>query len=402
MTSERWEQIDQLFHAALAYEPSQRADFLTTACAGDEPLRLEVESLISSHQQGNSFIETPAGDVAAELLNADEFPCTPGEHETEHDDIQPEISKPANAYQAYQLSRYYFHKVSFPDLIKSRVWLEEAVRLDPDFAPAHAALAEQRLMEAITGLHAPPESFPKAKEALRRASELNPDSTEFYATAGFVDLICDWNFEGAEWNLRKSLELNPYHVFAYKYLGEVLMFQLRSDEAETYLRRAVEMEPLGLHSGIILTIAYFLAQNYQKVIEECEKFLVVYPRFVVAMSYRCWALEQTGRAAEAVDEYEKILREPGGEIARRWIGYAYALVGDREKALETARQLDAERSQHYLSPTHQALLYAALSETEKAFSYLEQGLGDVTRGCSGLPPTHALTSCVRIRALMNW
>ena len=163
-------------------------------------------------------------------------------------------------------------------------------------------------MEAITGLHAPPESFPKAKEALRRASELNPDSTEFYATAGFVDLICDWNFEGAERNLRKSLELNPYHVFAYKYLGEVLMFQLRSDEAETYLRRAVEMEPLGLHSGIILTIAYFLARNYQKVIEECEKFLAVYPRFVVAMS-ACPALVMTA----------SVSRTPCRPQSRRWL-----------------------------------------------------------------------------------
>src|SRR5262249_24644834 len=228
--------------------------------------------------------------------------------------------------------RFHFHKCSFPDLIKSRVWLEEAIRLDPDFAPAYAALAEQSVMEAITGLCSPAENFPKAKEELRRASELSPDSVEFYAVAGWVALVCDWQFSEAERNLRRSLELNPHHAFANNYLGQVLMFQSRAEEAETHLRRAQEIEPMGLHNGIILTISYFLARKYEKVIEECERVLAVYTGFVVARSYRCFALEQMGRATEAVSEYEGILREPDGEIARRFMGYAYALIGDRENA----------------------------------------------------------------------
>jgi eukaryotic-like serine/threonine-protein kinase len=79
MTPERWQQIDQLFHAALACEPARRADFLASACNGDEPLRQEVESLISSHEDADSFIETPAADVAAGLLSAHESAFEPGQ-----------------------------------------------------------------------------------------------------------------------------------------------------------------------------------------------------------------------------------------------------------------------------------------------------------------------------------
>lgn len=79
MTPERWQKVDQLFHAALAYEPSQRVDFLVSACGGDESLRREVESLISSHEVAESFIETPAGDVAAGLLQRDEPGFEPGQ-----------------------------------------------------------------------------------------------------------------------------------------------------------------------------------------------------------------------------------------------------------------------------------------------------------------------------------
>ncbi len=68
MTPERWKQIDQLFHATLAQSPSLRAAFLSRACAGDDTLRLEVESLLSFHHISHSFIENPAGDVAAHLL----------------------------------------------------------------------------------------------------------------------------------------------------------------------------------------------------------------------------------------------------------------------------------------------------------------------------------------------
>src|SRR6267143_528673 len=68
MQPERWQQIDQLFHLVLEQGPGQRAVFLSQACAGDEALQSEVEELISSHQQAENFIETPASDLAAELL----------------------------------------------------------------------------------------------------------------------------------------------------------------------------------------------------------------------------------------------------------------------------------------------------------------------------------------------
>src|ERR1041384_8013661 len=89
MTPERWQKIDEVFHAALAYEPAQRAGFLTSACGGDESLRLEVESLLSSHQDAESFIETPAGDVAAGLLSSQEPGFEPGQQINNYQIVRP-------------------------------------------------------------------------------------------------------------------------------------------------------------------------------------------------------------------------------------------------------------------------------------------------------------------------
>src|SRR5687768_1229586 len=68
MPAERWQQIEKLFHAALERTPSERAALLADACAGDEELRREVESLLATHEQGKSLLETPASDLAADWL----------------------------------------------------------------------------------------------------------------------------------------------------------------------------------------------------------------------------------------------------------------------------------------------------------------------------------------------
>lgn len=78
MDPERWQQIDQLFHSALKCEPAARAAFLQS-CIEDETLRHEVESLVESHEQSNSFIEAPATDLAAELLAGTEEVLAAGE-----------------------------------------------------------------------------------------------------------------------------------------------------------------------------------------------------------------------------------------------------------------------------------------------------------------------------------
>src|ERR1044071_1521698 len=68
MTSERWQQVNELFQLAAERTPEERTTFLQTACQGDEALRREVESLIASYERAENFIESPAFEVVPELL----------------------------------------------------------------------------------------------------------------------------------------------------------------------------------------------------------------------------------------------------------------------------------------------------------------------------------------------
>ena len=74
MKAERWRQIETLFHAAREREPGERAAFLYEACAGDEELRREVDSLLSEHERGGSVLGEVTSDLAAEWVQEQERP----------------------------------------------------------------------------------------------------------------------------------------------------------------------------------------------------------------------------------------------------------------------------------------------------------------------------------------
>jgi len=72
MTPDRWRQVKEIFHSALQYEPAKRSIFVSSACGGDESLRKEVESLISSHEKDGTFMDSPAYAAVAETLVNDQ------------------------------------------------------------------------------------------------------------------------------------------------------------------------------------------------------------------------------------------------------------------------------------------------------------------------------------------
>jgi serine/threonine-protein kinase len=79
MKSERWQQLDQLFHSAMEREPSARAAFLDEACGGDDSLHAKVESLLAAHEEAGSFIEKPALDVEAWSVAEDQNQLSVGQ-----------------------------------------------------------------------------------------------------------------------------------------------------------------------------------------------------------------------------------------------------------------------------------------------------------------------------------
>jgi hypothetical protein len=67
LNSERWRQVDKIFHEALKQKPNERENFLERECAGDASLRKEIETLIGSYEDADSFMETPLPRMAMQV-----------------------------------------------------------------------------------------------------------------------------------------------------------------------------------------------------------------------------------------------------------------------------------------------------------------------------------------------
>src|SRR5215472_8732589 len=79
MTPERWKELEKVFHAALKFAPEERSAFLANACGDNKSLRAQVESLIASHEKDGSFIDSPAYQGVAELLDDGRVNLGPGQ-----------------------------------------------------------------------------------------------------------------------------------------------------------------------------------------------------------------------------------------------------------------------------------------------------------------------------------
>ncbi|NOT48669.1 MAG: hypothetical protein HOP17_13085 [Acidobacteria bacterium] len=289
---------------------------------------------------------------------------------TESAAVGAKLSK--TAFEQYQQARVKYYQMTAPTTLEAREMIAELLRTNPDFALAHSLSAELTTLEVIVGLKWPETGFAEARESIARAYELGADSADFYSAAAYVDLIADWDFAAAEEKLSKALAINPLYSTANRMMAEVNMFQCRHDSASAYGTRAQVDELALMVNTNILAISRFFARDFQATIDACDKVLALYPGFIIAEWTKCWALEQVGRVNEAIAGYKKTLSRPYGEPALRWVGYAYALAGDRHRALDTASQLQAAGQVHNVSPTHLATIYAALGETDKAISQIER------------------------------
>ncbi len=147
------------------------------------------------------------------------------------------------AYTAYAYGRYFAQKRDETGLRSAIRHYEEALRLDPDYAPAWVGIADANRLLPWISLEPPKAAMDRARVALGHASALAPDSSDVQTCRGGV-LEADWQYADAEAAYRKAIELDPSNAQAHQWLGEFLVLFRRDEEAIAAMARAVELNPL--------------------------------------------------------------------------------------------------------------------------------------------------------------
>lgn len=257
---------------------------------------------------------------------------------------------------------------------KSKEYFEEAIRVDPNYAPAYAGLADYYRSSSEL---APLVGMRESERYARKALELDPALAHAHLALGSVRFFGDWNWPAADVEFSRALKLNPNDAEAHRTYANFLAALGRQAEAQSEIHRAQELDPLYITTRITAGWVDYFARQYNQAIEECHAALELDPNS--AGGYDCLggAYLAQGSSQQAIEACQKAARLSENAPARTvGLGEAYARGGRKAEAKEVLQQMRDRARRAYVSPVFVSRLYLASGDHKQALAQLEQAYRD--------------------------
>jgi len=278
------------------------------------------------------------------------------------------------AYKLYLKGRWFWHKFTDEDFRKAIDYFEQATEKDPNYAAAYAGIADSYgLLPGFSRLN-PNETFPKAKEAVLKALAIDDTLAESHTSLAWIKMQYDWDFEGAEREFKRAIELNPGYSIAHAEYALFLMYMGRSEEAIREEKRALELDPLSLIVNTNAIWIYFHAGRYDDAMEAARKTFEMDPTYVSAHHALGSVYMNKGMIEEAFAEFQKEreLTEYWNPMIETQFGGSYARVGKMDEARKVLEEL-LKRSEHeYIPPYFIASMFIVVGDVDSGLDWLER------------------------------
>ena len=301
-----------------------------------------------------------------------------GEEETR---LVKQHTEVLQAYDLYLKGRFFWYKRSDQGFMRATDHFEGAVAQDPKYALAYAGLADAYALVGIAeyGIRPPAEVMPKAKEAARRAIELDPSLAEAHTTLAHMAAFYDWDWDAADEAFRHAVELNKDYPMSHHWNALYLAAMGRHEEALAAENRALALDPLSLIINKNVGTILYYARRYDDAVSQYLRTLELDPAFVRTHYYLGLAYEQLGLAERAVAEFQKATELSGGNtVCSALLAHAYAAAGDEDRAREVRDDLIAARQGggRHVPAFNIALAYLGLGDIDEAFNWLNSALDE--------------------------
>ena len=283
------------------------------------------------------------------------------------------------AHRLYLLGRYEFAKYTQTGWNNAIRYYEEALKLDPNYALAYCGLADNY---AYMGSVVMPEkeAIAKEKEFAQKALELDPELAETHMSFALA-LVAAYDWRNGLKEFDRTLELNPNLAFAYELQSWTLNGLGRFDEAIAKTKKAVELDPLNPFFQMSLSFYQYWARQYDNAIAQARKTLEMDPNSTIARVLLGLSFLKKGDTGGAIAELQKTKAPDPGAWYQGFLGYAYAVSGDRAKAEQALSELEELAKRQYVSPTAFVTIYLGLGEKEKALDSLEKAYEEQDSAC---------------------
>ena len=275
--------------------------------------------------------------------------------------------------QAYKLclrGRYYWYKRTANAIQKAMEFYQQALGEDPDYALAHAGLADCYTALGFYGALPAKEAGPRAEAAASKALEIDADLAAAHASMGAVESLYHWNWAAGERAFRQAIELDSAYPVAHTWYSVFVLLPLgRLDEAYSEGKRAAELDPVTPVVNGSPAIILVLQRQYDQAIEELQEVLELDPNYFWTHYGLGMAYLQKGDYGKAIAALDRGNMPP---LRDGHLGYAYAVSGQPSKARKLIEKLQSGSQPEHLAPYHLAMIYFGLGEKDKAFAWLDK------------------------------
>jgi TolB-like protein/DNA-binding winged helix-turn-helix (wHTH) protein/tetratricopeptide (TPR) repeat protein len=319
--------------------------------------------------------------------------------------VDPEV------YRLLAQARHFWHQRTRDGYEKALAAYREASQRDPSSAAARAGIAQSFLGLAQFGVVPGPEAYRQAREAVRRALELDPSLAEAYAVSGAIDAVDTNDWAAAERAYRRALALNPSDPVSHHWYSLLLCIRGRSAEAVAEARLAYALDPVSSLVSNHLAVMLVINGRPAEALAQSDVTIALDPAASRGYVLRGESLLELGRPAEAV---APLLRAralfPEGTGARLFLARAYAETGRlaESRAILDAMVVDAREPRADLGHIERAAILEAAGFRDEAFAELDRSfeareggirfvlLDPAFRGMRGDPRLDALTRRLKL------
>jgi len=278
------------------------------------------------------------------------------------------------AYNFYLKGRYHWNQRSERSLKSGIDYFEQAVALDPQYAPAYSGLADSYSLLGNYGVLPAKKVKARAMTAALKAVEIDPMLAEAHTALGHVKATYCWDWPTAREEYQTAISLNPayataHHWNAITYLAPLGML----DAALLEMEQAEELDPFSVSIKRDLAVICYYSRRYEEAAEHCQGAIDLNRNFPGGYWALGLAYEGLSLYAESVAAFRKGLSlAPDTPRLLGSLGHAYAAWGKHSEAHEVLDRLKQLSTVTYVSPFDFALVHLGLGNSDSCIEWLEE------------------------------
>jgi len=291
--------------------------------------------------------------------------------ETEHF-AKPPTDDP-EAYDLYLRGRYLLNKRTAESIQTGLALFQQAIARDPKFALGHAGIADANILLGEYGVISVEAAAEKAWPEVSAALKINDRLPEGYISRAILFGDFEWNWNAAEADYKRAIELNPNNATAYHWYALQLAQLGRIDEALQEIIAAQKHDPLSPIIRAARARILLVGRRFRDAVVQCQKALDLEANFAPAYSVLAQAYAFQQRYPEAIEAAKKYVElSGGGDQERLELVYVQALAGQRDGARKAVDEV-RDRGETF-SPYDMAAISVALDDRPEALRWLEKAI----------------------------